>query len=58
MNVPNLALRMAIRAVLMTAPGLAATAAYAQQSESGRQPATDQLQDMDRQFITGPMISL
>ena len=29
MNVPNLALRMAIRAVLMTAPGLAATAAYA-----------------------------
>src|SRR3982074_3061025 len=33
MNVPNLALRMAIRAVLMTAPGLAATTAYAHQSQ-------------------------
>src|SRR5258708_39286872 len=46
MNVPNLALRMAIRAVLMTAPSLAATTAYAQQSQGGSQQSTDQLQDM------------
>jgi iron complex outermembrane recepter protein len=46
MNVPNLALRMAVRAVLMTAPGLAATTAYAQQAQGGSQQSADQLQDM------------